>query len=95
MPEEPVAGPALSLNVQTTYLGELDRRFVDHLRADLDVSVAPGLPGHLRRLGDASLEADWRFVDDTRGLLGDIDETRDDDFNEALDLQLIRRHRRE
>jgi uncharacterized protein (DUF885 family) len=75
-----------------TYLDEINDRFLDHLRADVDIGVGLGLPDHLHRLGDPSLEAHRRSVDDARALLDDIDESRTDDFYEALDLQLIRRY---
>jgi hypothetical protein len=75
-----------------TYLDDINKRFLDHLRADVDVSVGLGLPDHLHRLGDPSLEAHWRSVDDARALLDDVDESRAGDFHERLDLQLIRRH---
>jgi hypothetical protein len=75
-----------------TYLDGVNKRFLDHLRADVDVSVGLGLPDHFHRLGDPSLEAHWRSVDDARALLDDVDESRAGDFHERLDLQLIRRH---
>jgi hypothetical protein len=75
-----------------TYLDDINDRFLNDLRADVDVSVGLGLPDHRHRLGDPSLEAHWRSVDDARALLEDIDESRAGDFYEALDLQLIRRY---
>jgi hypothetical protein len=75
-----------------THLADINDRFLDHLRSDVDVSVSLGLPDHLHRLGDPSLESHWRSVDDARALLDGIDENRADNFYEALDLGLIRRH---
>jgi hypothetical protein len=75
-----------------TYFDEINKRFLDHLRADVDVSVGLGLPDHLHRLGDPSLDAHWQSVDDAKALLDDIDESRANDFYEGLDLQLIRSH---
>jgi hypothetical protein len=75
-----------------TYLDDINDRFLNHLRADVDVSVGLGLPDHLHRLDDPSLEAHWRSVDDARALLDEIDEGRVSDFYGSLDLQLIRRY---
>ena len=75
-----------------TYFDDINDRFFEHLRSDVDVSVGLGLTDHLHRLGDPSLEAHWRSVDDTMALLDDVDESRANDFYERLDLQLIRRH---
>ena len=74
------------------YLDEINARFLNHFRSDVDVSVSLGLPDHLGRLGDPSLDAHWQSVDDSRKLLDEIDDDRSSDFYERLDLQLIRRY---
>ena len=74
------------------YLDEMNTRFLNHLRSDVDVSVGLGLPDHLGRLGDPSLDAHWQSVADARKLLAEIDDSRADDFYERLDLDLIRRY---
>ena len=74
------------------YLDEINARFLNHFRSDVDVSVSLGLPDHLDRLGDPSLDAHWQSVDDSRKLLDEIDDDRSSDFYERLDLQLIRRY---
>jgi uncharacterized protein (DUF885 family) len=74
------------------YLDEINARFLNHFRSDVDVGVSLGLPDHLDRLGDPSLDAHWQSVDDSRKLLDEIDDDRSSDFYERLDLQLIRRY---
>ncbi len=41
----------------TMQLADITSRFLEHLRQDVDASVSLGLPDHLHRLGDPSLEA--------------------------------------
>jgi len=74
------------------YLDEINARFLNHFRSDVDVSVSLGLPDHLDRLGDPSLDAHWQSVHDSRKLLDEIDDDRSSDFYERLDLRLIRRY---
>ena len=69
-----------------TYLEEINHRFLEHLRADIDESVELGMPDHLHRLGDPSLDAHWQSVDAARELLGAIDESRAEDFYDLLRL---------
>ena len=57
-----------------THLDDISKHFLNHLRSDVDVSVGPGLPDHLDRLGDPALDAHWRSVDDARKLLAEIDD---------------------
>ena len=74
-----------------SHLDDINQRFLDLLRGDVDTSVALGLPDNLHRLGDPSLEAHWQSVEDARALLDAIDHSGTEDFYERLDLDLIRR----
>ena len=71
---------------------DITRRFLDYLRDDVDTSVSLGLPDHLHRLGDPSLDAHWQSVEKARALLAELENTTAEDFYEALDIDLMQRH---
>ena len=74
------------------HFDDITHRFLNHLREDVDTSVSLGLPDHLHRLGDPSLDAHWQEVERTRVLLADLENTAAEEFYQALDLDLMQRH---
>ena len=75
-----------------SHFNEITHRFLDYLRDDVDTSVSLGLPHHLHRLGDPSIDAHWQSVEKARGLLADLEASTAEDFYQSLDLDLMRRH---
>lgn len=74
------------------YFSEINDRFLQYLKSDVDQSVALGLPDHLARLGDPSMPVFQRSLEAAGQLLAAIDAARVDGFYEKLDLELIARH---
>jgi hypothetical protein len=78
------------LPMNSDYFLEVNRKLLELVRDNVDLSVALGLPDHLHRLGDPSLEVRQRELDRIQNLIQEIDESRGEGFYEQLDLGLIR-----
>ena len=72
------------------YCQQINEQLLALIRDNVDLSVALGMPDHLNRLDDPSLEAMLDQVQRARALIETIDVSRGEDFYERLDLELTR-----
>jgi len=69
---------------------EITDSLLELVRDNVDLGVSMGLPDHLGRLGDPSMEAREKELARVRELIAQIDESRGEGFYENLDLALTR-----
>ncbi|MFV8817335.1 DUF885 family protein [Haliea sp. E17] len=69
---------------------EITDKLLQLVGESVDLSVSVGLPDHLHRLGDPSLEARDRELEKVRQLIASIDTSQGEGFYERLDLELTR-----
>lgn len=75
-----------------TAFQQIELRFKNHVLADADVSMAMGDSTHLGQLGDPSLEAMQTRRDAAVQLLGTLTQAEANDFDERLNLDLMKRY---
>ena len=71
----------------------IEQKFLEYLRSDVDKSVSIGLPDHLSKLDDPSLEAHEHNIKKTRTLIEEIKQIETgQDFYSQLDKELTLRY---